>query len=166
MQQPKEMNDIDKGYKTTSLFSLFRARFSSFVDYIKERVMWRKLMHQKQNTRIHSFAHIVNPQNVYLGENSHINIHCYVCGGDSTKIYIGDNVLMGPNVNILGDDSQSKGDIVIGNDVWLGANSIIYAGVHIADGCVIGAGSVVYDNIDTPYSIVGGIPAKVLAYRK
>ena len=55
--------------------------------------------------------------------------------------------------------------ITIGNDVWIGANSVIIAGVKIADGSVIGAGSVVTKNI-TKNSIVGGVPAKLIKYRK
>ena len=55
-------------------------------------------------------------------------------------------------------------DIIIGDDVWIGAGTIILAGVHIGNGCVIAAGAVV--NKDVPdYAIVGGVPAKVLKYR-
>ena len=54
--------------------------------------------------------------------------------------------------------------IVINDDVWIGAGSIILAGVTIGKGAIIAAGAVV--NKDVPeYSIVGGVPAKVLKYR-
>lgn len=52
----------------------------------------------------------------------------------------------------------SKGDIVIGNDVWIGFGSIILSGVKIGDGAVIGAGSVVTKDV-LPYTIAGGNPA-------
>lgn len=52
----------------------------------------------------------------------------------------------------------------IGNDVWIGINSIIMRGVIIGDGAVVGAGSVVTSNV-LPYSIVGGIPAKHIRFR-
>ena len=54
--------------------------------------------------------------------------------------------------------------VVIGNDVWIGANVIILPGIHIGDGAVLAAGAVVTKNIDD-YAIVGGVPAKVIRYR-
>lgn len=61
-------------------------------------------------------------------------------------------------------DSLSKGDIVVGDDVWIGYNAIILSGVHIGQGAVIAAGAVVTKDIP-PYAIAGGVPAKVLKYR-
>jgi virginiamycin A acetyltransferase len=57
-----------------------------------------------------------------------------------------------------------KGDTVIGNDVWIGENAVILPGVHIADGAIIGAKSVVGSNI-APYAIAAGNPAKVIKKR-
>ncbi|MNI40841.1 Chloramphenicol acetyltransferase [compost metagenome] len=54
--------------------------------------------------------------------------------------------------------------IVIGNDVWIGANAVILPGVTLGDGAVIGAGAVVTKDVP-PYAIVGGVPAKVIRYR-
>lgn len=59
---------------------------------------------------------------------------------------------------------DNKGDIVIGNDVWLGYESVIMQGVHIGDGAIIGTRAVVTKDVP-PYSIVGGVPAKVLRKR-
>lgn len=58
----------------------------------------------------------------------------------------------------------SKGDIVIGNDVWIGDDAMIMSGVHVGDGAVIGARAVVTKDV-FPYSIVGGVPAKFIRYR-
>ena len=58
----------------------------------------------------------------------------------------------------------SKGNTVIGNDVWLGYRSTILPGVTIGDGAIIGMGSVVTKDVP-PYSIVGGNPAKVIKLR-
>ena len=52
----------------------------------------------------------------------------------------------------------------IGNDVWIGINAIIKAGITIGNGAVIGAGSVVTKNVP-PYAIVAGNPAKIIRYR-
>lgn len=54
--------------------------------------------------------------------------------------------------------------VTIGNDVWIGTNCLIKDGVYIGNGAIIAAGSVVTKNV-APYSIVGGIPAKVIRYR-
>ncbi|SHE31427.1 virginiamycin A acetyltransferase [Mariniphaga anaerophila] len=57
-----------------------------------------------------------------------------------------------------------KGDTIIGNDVWIGQNTTILPGVHIGDGVIIGANSVVGSDIE-PYTIVAGNPAKLIRKR-
>lgn len=59
---------------------------------------------------------------------------------------------------------DNKGDIVIGNDVWIGYEAVIMAGVHIGDGAIIAARTVVTKDVP-PYTIVGGIPAKEIRKR-
>ncbi|MDE5998007.1 MAG: CatB-related O-acetyltransferase [Muribaculaceae bacterium] len=59
---------------------------------------------------------------------------------------------------------DNKGDIVIGNDVWIGYDAVIMAGVKIGDGAIIGARAVVTKDVE-PYSIVGGVPAKAIRKR-
>lgn len=66
--------------------------------------------------------------------------------------------------NENGFDITSKGDIVIGNDVWIGAHSVVLSGVKIGNGAIIAANSVVTKNIP-PFAIVGGNPAKIIKYR-
>ena len=61
-------------------------------------------------------------------------------------------------------DMPFKGDTVIGNDVWIGQNAVILPGVHIGDGAIIGANSIVGNDVD-PYTIVVGNPAKPLRKR-
>ncbi len=60
--------------------------------------------------------------------------------------------------------SKNNGIITIGNDVWIGDDSMILSGVTIGDGAVIAARSVVTKDVP-PYAIVGGVPAKVIRYR-
>lgn len=59
---------------------------------------------------------------------------------------------------------DNKGDIVVGNDVWIGYEAVILAGVRIGDGAVIGARAVVTRDVP-PYTVVGGVPAKELKKR-
>lgn len=59
---------------------------------------------------------------------------------------------------------DNKGDIVIGNDVWIGYEAVIMAGVHIGDGAIIAARAVVTKDVP-PYTIVGGIPVKEIRKR-
>ena len=61
-------------------------------------------------------------------------------------------------------DLPLKGDTVIENDVWIGQNAVILPGVHIGDGAIIGANSVVGSDVD-PYTIVAGNPARGLRKR-
>jgi virginiamycin A acetyltransferase len=57
-----------------------------------------------------------------------------------------------------------KGDIVIGNDVWIGYEAVILSGVHIGDGAIIGSRAVVTHDVP-PYTIVGGVPAREIKQR-
>jgi hypothetical protein len=59
---------------------------------------------------------------------------------------------------------KSKGDINVGNDVWIGYEALVLSGVRIGDGAVVGARSVVTKDVP-PYAIVAGNPAKLIRYR-
>jgi virginiamycin A acetyltransferase len=78
----------------------------------------------------------------------------------TTTYYIGRNIFG----NDIENEVLSKGPIIIGNDVWIGTGVQIMTGVTIGDGAVIGANSTVTHNVP-PYSIAGGVPAKVIKYR-
>jgi acetyltransferase-like isoleucine patch superfamily enzyme len=149
----------------------------SFAYYIHEHVVWRANIHAARDVRIHATASIRNAQNVYVGKNSHINHLCSVWAGENSQIVLGDNLLMGPGVCIFSSNhSVIKGQpmtfqerkeesIVIGDDVWLGANSIITAGTRIANGVIVAAGAVVTRSITQEGVIVAGIPAKIIGER-
>ena len=63
-----------------------------------------------------------------------------------------------------GKEFPNKGNVVIGNDVWIGYNATIMAGVTIGDGAIIAANAIVVKNVE-PYTIVGGNPAKIIRKR-
>lgn len=64
----------------------------------------------------------------------------------------------------MGPESSSKGDIVIGDDVWIGRNVTIMSGIKIGQGVIIAAGSIVTRDVE-PYAVVAGVPARVIKYR-
>jgi acetyltransferase-like isoleucine patch superfamily enzyme len=66
--------------------------------------------------------------------------------------------------NFVKDRSQSYKKVVIRNDVWIGANSVIMPGITIGNGAIIGAGAVVTKDVPD-YAIVAGVPAKIIKYR-
>lgn len=61
-------------------------------------------------------------------------------------------------------EALGKGNILVDDDVWIGYGAVVMSGVHIGQGAVIAAGAVVTKDVP-PYSIVGGVPAKVIKYR-
>lgn len=65
---------------------------------------------------------------------------------------------------LLFDEYQGAHETLIGNDVWIGANTIIMAGVHVGNGSIIGAGAIVTKDVPA-YSIVVGVPARLIKYR-
>lgn len=111
---------------------------------------------------------------ITLGNKSGIGDNAYFIG----NVKFGDNIMMGSNCTFIASNhgidrtdipmnlqaSTSKG-IIIGNDVWFGHCCIILDGVNIGNGSIIGAGAVVTHDVP-PYSIVGGVPAKVIKKRK
>ncbi len=68
------------------------------------------------------------------------------------------------NANYENSYLRNNRPVVIGNDVWIGANVVILPGVTVGDGAILAAGTVVTKDVD-PYAIVGGVPAKVIRYR-
>ena len=104
-----------------------------------------------------------------------------------SKVYIGNYVSIAQRVTFLIDadhytdhissypfkakiidphenEAISKGNIIVSDDVWIGYGTTILSGVHIGQGAVVAAGSVVTKDVP-PYAIVGGVPAKVIKYR-
>jgi len=110
-----------------------------------------------------------------VGDNANIGPHSFI--GCSGYIEIGARVLMGPRVNLLAENHnidvadvpiKSQGVtrefIVVEDDCWLGAGSTVLAGVTIGHDSVVAAGAVVTRDVP-PYSVVGGVPARVLRTR-
>jgi virginiamycin A acetyltransferase len=105
----------------------------------------------KTHVKIGNFCSIA--RNVSIQEYNHILQRC-------SSYFIMHHVF---NEDFL-NEIESKGPIIIGNDVWIGTQSVVLTGVTIGDGAVIAANSVVNTDIP-PYAIAAGTPAKVVGYR-
>ena len=108
--------------------------------------------------------------NIEVGKNFFANYNCMIL--DVAKVVIGDNCQMAPNVAIYTaghpvhpvtrNSAYEYGrEVTIGDNVWLGGNTVICPGVHIGDNVVIGAGSVVTKDIPD-WSIAAGNPCRVI----
>ena len=107
---------------------------------------------------------------IEVGKNFFANYNCTII--DVAKVKIGDNCQMAPNVAIytaghpIHPDSRNSQyeygiSVTIGDNVWIGGNTVILPGVHIGNNVVIGAGSVVTKDVPD-YALVAGVPAKVI----
>ena len=127
---------------------------------------------------IQANTHLLNyaGKGITVGNNTTINRYCLLYGHGGLNI--GDDCLIGPRCAFIPsnhrfDDTSMKisqqGDtrngIVVGNNVWFGANVTVLDGVHIGDNCVIGAGAVVTSSIRAN-SVVVGVPARIVKTRE
>ncbi|MDN3655893.1 sugar O-acetyltransferase [Ferruginibacter paludis] len=108
--------------------------------------------------------------NIFAGDNFYVNYNCVIL--DCAKVTIGNNVFIAPNVSIFtaghpinastrNAEWEYAFPVTIGNDVWIGGNTVINPGVTIGDNVVIGSGSVVTKDIPAD-SVAAGNPCKVL----
>lgn len=133
---------------------------------------WRK--QAKLQIGQHSYGH---PKIIrYAGDEATISIGRYCSIAKNVTIFAGGNhrtdwvstypfrIMFGLPGRYEDGHPSSKGDVQIGNDVWLGNGCTILSGVQIGDGAAVAAQAVVVKNVP-PYAIVGGNPAKVITFR-
>lgn len=124
---------------------------------------------------IRSEAIINKPENFSIGKNSGIGFRAIISCEDS--VVIGDRVLMGPDVIIYTTNhiwSENLGTyykqgllkkmVSIGDDTWLGARCVILPGISIGRGVTVAAGAIVTKDVPD-FSIVGGVPAKIIGVK-
>ncbi|KAJ1907948.1 hypothetical protein IWQ60_011775 [Tieghemiomyces parasiticus] len=123
---------------------------------------------------IHPPFHCDYGYNIRVGKNFYMNAFGTIL--DCATVDIGDNVMMGPQVQIYTaghpTDPVKRGTLLewakpirIGNDVWVGGGAIILPGVTIGDGVTVAAGSVVTKDVPS-YVVVAGNPARVIKQLK
>ena len=158
------------------IFKIFCSTFGHYINVftsIVRQAFWKaKLKEMGIGTHIAKYVVMHSPESISLGCNISIAdfVHMWGSGG----IEIGDNTLIGAHgvittnthdkKTILFKDRVIRKPIKIGKNVWIGTGAIILAGVIIGDGAIIGAGAVVTNNVN-PYTIVLGVPAKLLEKR-
>lgn len=107
--------------------------------------------------RIGKFCSIAEGVTVFLGANHRVDwFSTYPFGHIKESLF--------PKVKKGSGHPATKGDVTIGNDVWIATNAVIMSGVRIGDGAVVGAYSVVTKDVP-PYTIVAGNPAKQIRKR-
>jgi maltose O-acetyltransferase len=116
------------------------------------------------------------PNNIYLNTKVTIGEECRLWASENARIIIGKSTILGPNVfitsmnhgieknTVIRDQHFIESDVIINEDCWIGSQSIILPGVTLGKGTVVAAGAVVTKSTD-PYSIVAGVPAKVISHR-
>lgn len=154
---------------------LHSLRILHFYNY--SHVQQVRRMTIERGVRLAPNVSVRNGERVEIRAFAHIGERVSLWAGDRTgRIEIGEHSLIGPgtfltaaNYETLPDiviDSQPKreADIVIGNDVWVGANSVVLPGVTIGDSTIVGAGSVVTKSLPAG-ALAAGVPAKVIGKR-
>jgi acetyltransferase-like isoleucine patch superfamily enzyme len=117
-----------------------------------------------------------NPAIRDWGEGASLKIGAFCSMAAGVKIFLGGEhrtdwvttfpfpVLWKKQAGHIPGHPKTRGDVIIGNDVWIGTEAIILSGVHIGDGAVIGARAVVASDVP-PYAIVAGNPARLVRLR-
>lgn len=147
-----------------------------FGERLREKWYRRRFKKAGTNLTVPLGATIINPQNVVCGENVFFGLYCYIQAGGG--LVLGSDLAVGPYVKIWTQNHQFKDfnvpvwqqgyenkEVIIGDDVWIGANAFIMPGAIIGDKCVIAAHSVVGAKQYPEGTILAGHPARKIGER-
>jgi hypothetical protein len=147
------------------------APYASAWHIVKTFFIWQKIFRINSDVPwpVHPSSRVTNWQRIQRRGRTipGSSPGCYIQAGNG--IILGDNVLIGPNVGIISANHSRRDTgfweksrpITIGNNVWIGMNSVILPGVSIGDNAVIGAGSVVHGDVP-PHALAAGNPCRVV----
>ncbi len=129
--------------------------------FVKKNLMHVDMRSQIEIAETNGFKH--GERCAFMGEVIIDPGHCWL-------IEVGNDVTFAPRVHVLAHDASTKrelgytriSEVIIGNNVFIGANSVILPGVHIGDNVIIGAGSIVTNDIPSD-SVAAGNPCKVIS---
>ena len=131
---------------------------------------------RQPSSMVHPSVSFRSAENVRIGKHTRVQNGCVLWASPKSKIEIGDHSGLGPGTMIFSSNHEfkpgrpyheqgwSEEDVIIGEDVWVGAGSVILAGVSIGSGSIVAAGSVVTRDIPAA-SVAAGVPARVLRPR-
>lgn len=159
-----------------NIFLDFELMLLRFVGHIPSHLL-RNLLYAISGIRlgksstIHMWAAFYDPRNIRIGEDSIIGDHAFIDGRD--RVDIGDHVDIASSIMIYNGKHDYESEdfrpvfspVKIEDYVFIGPRVIIQPGVTIGRGAIVAAGAVVTKDI-TPYTIVGGVPAKEIGERK
>lgn len=164
--------------KNLGLLVCLRNGLSTWYDLFVKNTNPKKYGEFHETTKIGIPIQITNIKNVFLSEKTRINSGCtiltytgkfylkkYSAIGAGTMVITGNHIpTVGIPHYILGRQhvNDKECDIIVEEDVWVGANVTLLAGSHISRGCIIGACSLVNKEIP-PYAVAVGIPTKIIA---
>jgi acetyltransferase-like isoleucine patch superfamily enzyme len=144
--------------------------------WLRSKFMQRFFQHVGANTVIQSGLRVTNPERIWIGANCNFAQGVFITGGGGVKI--GDWVGFGPDVKVWSVNHRFEDpntpwllqgwemkEVVIEDDVWLGANVFVMPGVTIGKGAIVSACAVVGRTVPA-YSLVAGNPARVVGWRK
>lgn len=154
-------------------FKLMLLRWVGYIPSHTIRNMKYKFFGIKigKGSTFHMWANFFNPKNIEIGEDTIIGDHAFLDGRD--KLTIGSHTDIASSVMIFNSEHDlEKSDfsaivapVVISDYVFIGPRVIIMPGVKIGKGAVVAGGAVVTKDVD-PFTIVGGVPAKLIGERK
>lgn len=151
----------------------FTSIFSNWRVWYFQRIL--KIMDKGGNpSMIGPNLYIARGNKLHLGSGCRINENVHL-----EKVTLGNDVLIAPNVSILSrmhefsrtdlpmsmQGYKEEEQVTIHDDVWLGRNVVVLPGVTIGKGAIVAAGAVVTESV-AEYTIVAGVPAKIIKYRK
>ncbi|HAT64752.1 MAG TPA: acyltransferase [Flavobacteriaceae bacterium] len=147
--------------------------FNTFRLWYVSKVL--KVISYDKNSKFEHGVYISDARNLKIGKYVRINENVFLQG----KITIGDYALIAPNVAIYTQEhvhqdvslpvvkqgALTHKEVVLKDNVWLGRNVVVLPGITIGEGAIVGANSVVTKDV-VPFTIVGGVPAKLIRERK